>query len=188
LTMIPMSIGWPLGAAWSGRIMAKTGIRTTSLVGVAGLLVSTACLAMITLQTPHWSLFVITFLTGFGFGFAYTSFTGAVLDAVEWNLRGAAMAANTFIRTLGQTLGIAAFGTLLNHAVLGAGLPQGVDVNKILSPEAAHTIAPELLRSVREVLASGLHQVFVVLAVLTVASFLVTLWYPRKPMQQREVS
>jgi EmrB/QacA subfamily drug resistance transporter len=188
LTLIPMSIGWPLGAAWSGRLLAKIGIRTTSLVGLAGLIVSTVWLSLITVSTPHWSLFVITFVVGFGFGFAFTSFTGAVLEAVAWNMRGAAMATNTFIRTLGQTLGIAVFGTLFNHVMLAAGLPQGVDVNKILNPEAAQTIAPEVLHTLRGVLAAGLHQVFVVLAVLAVVSFIVTLWYPREQRKEREAS
>lgn len=188
LTLIPMSIGWPLGAAWSGRLMAKVGIRTLSLAGVAGVIVSTLWLALITASTPHWTLFVITFIVGLGFGFAFTSFTGAVLEAVNWNMRGAAMATNTFIRTLGQTLGIAVFGTLFNHALLSAGLPQDVDVNKILNPGEAQAMAPELLRSVRDVLAVGLHEVFVVLAVLAVSSFLVTLWYPRQQAKEREAS
>jgi EmrB/QacA subfamily drug resistance transporter len=186
LTLIPMSIGWPLGAAWSGRLLAKAGIRSTSLAGLAALVASAIWLASISVDTPHWSLFVITLIVGFGFGFAFTSFTGAVLSAVDWNLRGAAMATNTFIRTLGQTLGIAAFGTLFNHVILRANQIPGTDINQVLNPEQAKLLAPDVLRFLREVLATGLHQVFLVLAVLVVASLAVTLWYPRE--REREAA
>lgn|GEM_PF-6596611 len=178
LTLIPMSLGWPVGAAWSGRLLAKAGIRRTSLIGLAALVVSSLWLASIHVETPHGMLFVITLLVGFGFGFAFTSFTGAVLSAVDWNLRGAAMATNTFIRTLGQTLGIAAFGTLFNHAILRVNERSGTDINQILNPNEAKQLAPDVLRFLREVLAQGLHQVFIVLAVLAAVSLLVTLWYP----------
>ncbi len=180
VTMIPMAIGWPLGAAWSGRLLATMGIRKTSLVGLAALVVGGFWLALIHVNTAHWTLFVLMFVVGFGFGFAFTSFTGAVLQAVDWNLRGAAMATNTFIRTLGQTLGIASFGTLFNHALIAATQTLGVDVNKVLRPEETQLLPPDVLRSLREALASGLHQVFLVLAVLVVASLAVTLWYPRQ--------
>jgi len=187
LTLIPMSLGWPVGAAWSGRLLAKAGIRRTSLIGLAALVASSLWLASIHVETPHGMLFVITLLVGFGFGFAFTSFTGAVLSAVDWNLRGAAMATNTFIRTLGQTLGIAAFGTLFNHAILRVNERPGTDINQVLNPNEAKQLAPDVLRFLREVLAQGLHQVFIVLAVLAAVSLLVTLWYPGKdPRQQAE--
>jgi EmrB/QacA subfamily drug resistance transporter len=180
VTMIPMAIGWPLGAAVSGRLLARIGIRTTSLIGLTMLVISGFWLAVITVNTPHWSLFVMMFLVGLGFGFTFTSFTGAVLSAVDWNLRGTAMATNTFIRTLGQTLGIAAFGTLFNRSLTVANELQGEDVNQVLNPEEAQLLAPEVLHALREALASGLHQVFLVLAVLVVVSLAATLWYPRR--------
>jgi EmrB/QacA subfamily drug resistance transporter len=183
LTLIPMSIGWPLGAAWSGRLLARIGIRTTSLIGVTALIGATLWLAFISPETPHVVLFVITFIVGFGFGFAFTSFTGAVLS-VGWNLRGAAMATNTLIRTLGQTIGIALFGLMLNQSVRGIQGTEGIDVNKILNPETARHLPADVLQAAREALAGGLHQIFVVLALLAVVGLVVTLAYPRQERQE----
>ncbi|QQE73927.1 MFS transporter [Brevibacillus composti] len=183
LTLIPMSVGWPIGAAISGRLLARIGIRTTSLFGVAILIAATTWLATIQPSSPHLLLFGITFLVGLGFGLSFTSFTGAVLS-VPWNLRGVAVSTNSFIRTLGQTLGIALFGTLLNASVRQAQSVENIDVNKILNPHEAGQLPPELLQTVRELLAGGLHQVFVILAVLAVISLLVTLGYPKQRQEE----
>ncbi|EMT50412.1 MULTISPECIES: MDR family MFS transporter [Brevibacillus] len=183
LTLIPMSVGWPIGAALSGRLLAKIGIRPTSLFGVCVLIVATVWLSMIEPTTPHVMLYGITFLFGLGFGFAFTSFTGAVLS-VSWNLRGVAVSTNSFIRTLGQTLGIALFGTLLNSYVQSAPGAENIDVNKILNPHEASLLPQELLQTVRELVAGGLHQIFVILLALAAVSLIVTLAYPREREQE----
>ncbi|USG64933.1 MFS transporter [Brevibacillus ruminantium] len=183
LTLIPMSVGWPIGAALSGRLLSRIGIRTTSLIGVTLLIVATGWLATIHPETPHAMLYGITLLVGLGFGFAFTSFTGAVLS-VPWNLRGVAVSTNSFIRTLGQTIGIALFGTLLNSAVKQAQSLENIDVNKILNPHEAAKLPAELLGTVRELLAGGLHQIFVILAVLAAISWIVTWAYPKETMQE----
>jgi EmrB/QacA subfamily drug resistance transporter len=183
MALVPMSIGWPLAASLSGRLVVKIGARKTALIGVVTLLAASIWLATITMNTPHWVLYVLMFMIGLGFGFTYTSFTVTAISAVDWNLRGASMASSTFIRALGQTLGIAAFGTLFNHAMtsrLPAGLAsQGIDINKVLDPHSGASLSPEIMQAVREALAFGLERVFFVLAIITLAGLLVTLAFPR---------
>ncbi|NGQ95146.1 MFS transporter [Brevibacillus sp. SYP-B805] len=183
MTLLPMSIGWPLAASLSGRLVVKIGARQTSLIGAATLVIAAGWLATISVHTPHWMLYVMMFLVGFGFGFTFTSFTVTTISAVDWHLRGAAMASSTFIRALGQTLGIAVFGTLFNHALTGR-LPadlaaQGFDINKVLHPDGAASLPPETLQAVREALAYGLERVFLVLALIALAGLLVTLAFPK---------
>lgn len=192
LTLLPMSIGWPIASAWSGRMLVKTGARRTALIGAVTLMAGTLALAAVNIHTPHWMLYILMFVIGFGFGFTFTPFTTTTISAVQWNLRGAAMASNTFIRTLGQTLGIAVFGTLFNHAML-ANLPQGLggedfDVNRMLHPDVIGNMAPELAAQIREALASGLHLVFLLLAAITALGLLVTLLFPRKTGEEQPAS
>jgi hypothetical protein len=53
-------------------------------------------------------------LVEIGFGFSVTSFTVVVQSVVNWNMQGAATALLSFVRTLGQMLGVVVFGTIFN--------------------------------------------------------------------------
>ncbi|WP_199614207.1 MDR family MFS transporter [Paenibacillus alkalitolerans] len=159
LTLTPMSIGWPLGAIVSGRIMTRIGTRTTSLIGLLFVCIGAAALSTIGMSTPNLALVFIMFTVGLGFGLSITVITVIVQSSVDWNMRGAATSANTFLRTLGQTLGIAFLGTLLNHR---------------LGTSTANEAVPP------DVLASGLHAVFVSLAVLAVISFAAAFRIPNR--------
>ncbi|MED0675557.1 MDR family MFS transporter [Aneurinibacillus thermoaerophilus] len=184
LALTPMSIGWPLGAILSGRLMLRIGTRNTSLLGLAILIFASLWLASVGMDTSQFALIAIMFFAGLGFGLSVTVFTVVVQSSVNWSLRGAATASNSFVRTLGQTFGIAVFGTLFNAALdrytKGHGLAAGTDMNQLFNPEAVQMIPAQMLDIMREGLAYGLHHVFVVLCVLAVASLLVGFWLPRK--------
>ncbi|OIJ14235.1 MFS transporter [Anaerobacillus alkalilacustris] len=158
LTLIPMSIGWPIAAFFSGRFIVKLGTKPLSLSGVILIFIGTSALAFITSTTPNYILVIIMFIIGLGFGLSFTVFTVIVQSSVQWHFRGTAASSNAFLRTLGQTLGIAVLGAVLNQHI-GGHTNNGTDV------------APEIL-------ATGLHSVFIILAVialicvLLVASFL----------------
>ncbi|WP_134684285.1 MDR family MFS transporter [Brevibacillus migulae] len=190
LTLLPMSIGWPIAAALSGRLVVKIGAGKTALIGTLPLVLATVWLATIRTDTPHWMLYGMTFLVGFGFGFTFTSFTVTAISAVDWSLRGASMAANTFIRSLGQTIGIATFGTLFNQ-MMTSRLPadlaaEGIDVNEVLASDRVQQLAPEIVASLREALAYGLEKVFLVLAVIAVLGLIVTLAFPRDKIAESQ--
>ena len=165
LAMTPMSIGWPIGAVLSGRLMVRIGGRTTSLAGLILICLGTVVLSMININTPNIVLISLMFVVGLGFGLAMTVFTVVVQSSVDWNLRGAATSSNTFLRILGQTLGIAILGTILNHHIAG------FSSNGQVPPE---------------ILAQGLHAIFTVLMVLAFASLIATFWLPKQQTQQKE--
>lgn len=184
MTLLPMSLGWPIAAALSGRLIVKIGARKTALTGTIPLVAATIWLATITADTPHWPLYVMMFLVGFGFGFTFTAFTVTSISAVDWSLRGASMASSTFIRALGQTIGIAVFGTLFNHMMLSR-LPAdlaaaGIDVNQVLDPQQRQNMSPAILQDLQDALAYGLEQIFFGLALIAVVGLLVTLAFPRE--------
>jgi EmrB/QacA subfamily drug resistance transporter len=186
LTLLPMSIGWPLGAVIGGRLMLKIGPRKTAVMGLILILAGTVCLTLIGKSTPEWVLSPIMLMIGFGFGFSMTVYTVIVQSSVGWNLRGAATASNTFLRSLGQTMGVAAFGTLLNHSMKsfmeehpptgGMNVP---DFNQLLAPHNISRIPQTVMVMMRDALALGLHHIFVLLVVIAAVTLFVVLWLPR---------
>lgn len=161
LTLIPMSVGWPLGAFFSGRYIVKLGIKPISLAGVILIALGTIALAFITSSTANLILIIIMFFIGLGFGLSFTVFTVIVQSSVDWSHRGTAASSNALLRTLGQTLGIAILGAVLNQYI-GGHINNGADV------------APEIL-------AAGLHSVFIILAIIaTLCAFLVAGFLPKE--------
>ncbi len=160
LTLIPMSLGWPLGAFVTGRLMVKVGTKPFSILGVVLIVVGTAALSTISIATPNLLLVIIMFVIGIGFGCAMTVFTVVVQSSVETTQRGAAAASNSFLRILGQTVGIAILGTVLNQRIGEVAIHEG-------------EVPPEIL-------ASGLLSVFMILAMLAVLALVIAVWIPKQ--------
>ena len=186
LTLAPISIGWPIGATIGGRLMLRIGGRATTLVGTVAILIGSLWMALLHIDSGQWPLIVIMLIVGFGFGFAMTAYTVLVQSGVDWSMRGAATASNQFMRTLGQTIGVAAFGTWFNQALIGYAKTHqaaqglvGPGINRLLTPETAKQLTPIVHRAMQEGLAFSLHGIFVALAFLAAASLVIVIALPK---------
>ncbi|MDQ0116734.1 MDR family MFS transporter [Paenibacillus harenae] len=162
LVMIPLSIAWPLGAILAGNWIAKLGVRLITVTGACLLLISGIGLALMDPQTPFALFIVYTLLSGLSFGLTLTSLTVTVSSAVGWEQRGSAVASNNFIRTLGQTIGITAFGMMLN-----TGSTNRIDA---------------------ELLEASLHTIFIWVALLSVVILLVSATLPNRRAAEQQSS
>lgn len=188
LTLAPMSIGWLFGSVASGRLIVKTGSRKTALVGVIGLVIGAGGLAFMHENTPLAALLVYTFIYGLGFGYISTLFSIIAQSSVGYEMRGASTALNTFVRTLGQTVGVAVFGTWLNTSIArriaaepaGSGI-SGEDINKLLSPHGDVSLPEESGGLLKHVLEGSLNSLFIVMAVIAVACFVIVARYNNRP-------
>ncbi len=127
--LLPMSIGWPLASSLGGRLLLKAGYKRVAVIGMAVLAASTTWLALLTPESPAWTIPVLLFFFGAGFGFSVTSLTIAVQSSVTWQQRGVATGSLQFVRTVGQTVGVAILGAWLNmylHRYGAAGTAAGL--------------------------------------------------------------
>jgi EmrB/QacA subfamily drug resistance transporter len=196
LTLMPMSIGWPLAATIGGRLMYKVGSKSISVLG--GILIVAGCvwLSLLGVNTPFWHLVAIMVVIGLGMGFSMTPFTVLIQASVPWRLRGSATASNTFMRSLGQTMGVAIYGTWFNQAVttnvkaqFGTGQPPA-DFSKLLSPGATTLHVPkQVLEAVQTVLSHSLHTVFMVVLGTSILTLLSIFLLPlHKTVMQHQVT
>ncbi|PFA62990.1 MFS transporter [Bacillus sp. AFS015802] len=119
VTMLPMSITWPLAAVLSGKLMAKTSIGRITVMGIS--VIAAGCLGLVLFNenTIVPLMMIVTAMIGFGFGLSLTAFTVAVQSSVEWKVRGAAMGTFNLMRNLGQSIGIAVSGLWLSDQLSG---------------------------------------------------------------------
>lgn len=119
ITLMPMSITWPVGAFLTGKWLSKTSIGRLASIGIA--INALGCLGLVFFHanTTLPAMMVVTAILGFGFGIALTVFTVIVQSAVDWKLRGAAIGSNNLMRNLGQAIGIAVSGLWLSDELKG---------------------------------------------------------------------
>ncbi|MCO7124348.1 MFS transporter [Sporolactobacillus shoreicorticis] len=158
LTLMPMSLAWPLGAALAGRYMYQVGSKRTAVIGTILVTLGGIWLAALSLGSPYWYFVGIMIVIGFGMGYAMTPTTVLVQSAVGWSMRGAATASNMLMRSVGQTVGIAVFGTIFNNALSDEKISSG-------GSTAVH-------------LAHGIHLVFICVFFIGIATLIASLLLP----------
>lgn len=156
LTLTPISLSWLVGAFLTGQFLPKLGTRSIAIIGVICIAGGTILLNTITLSTPFWALVGMMALIGLGFGCSFTVYTVVIQSAVETSQRGAATSSHTFLRVLGQTLGIALLGAVFNGVV-------GNNLDNLPG----------------DVLAEGIYVIFSVLAGIALLNLVVTLFIPK---------
>ncbi|HYM17186.1 MAG TPA: MFS transporter, partial [Micropepsaceae bacterium] len=144
-----MLVSWPLASAVSGRILRHFSMRSTLRFG--GMLIPVGAVFLLFLG-PGTNIVVAGIgpaLMGFGMGLLNIVSVIMVQGSVQWSKRGSATASLLFSRTLGNTLGAAALGAILNFGVVLYAKVQGT--SEAATPE--HVRA--LLTSIGDIAGGG---------------------------------
>lgn len=194
LVLAPMSISWMLGSVVGARWIISRGSRLTSLIGMLIIAIGACGMAFIQEGTPLFVMLIFNALYGLGFGFSFSVFTIIAQSSVNYNLRGASNALNSFVKSIGQTVAVAVFGSLINLGIVSrtsGGTASGVqvsqdDINNLLSPEKVHLLPKPLWEELKHVLGGSLHTLFLVMAVIAVLGVLSTLGLRSKAPEPEE--
>lgn len=202
LTLMPMSIAWPVGATLAGRWLYKVGAKRTFVIGSILVVLSSAWLLAIELHSPYWYFVGIMIVMGYGMGWVVTPATVTIQTAVGWQMRGAATGSNQLARSLGQTIGVTIYGSLFNTDVMhyaaqhpGSGITQrqlsGL-LDAVSGGGASTTNLPGTVRTfVDQTLAYALHHIFVWMFAVAALAFVISWWLPshkRILEQQKQVA
>lgn len=117
LIAMPMSLAWPLASNIAGRLMYRVGVKASIVFGSSLVMAGSLWLIAIQMNSPYVFWIGILVLIGLGMGFIATPSTVVVQSVVGWEKRGVANASSMLARALGQTVGIAVFGTIYNQYV-----------------------------------------------------------------------
>ncbi len=163
-----MSIGWPLAAVVAGRMFVRLGVRKLARIGGVTTITGSLLVAFLA-GNGAVQAGIGSFILGVGLGLLSTTYMVAIQSSVEWTQRGVATASNMLMRILGNALGAAVFGGLLNfwlgRILERNGLAGRVSLDSIqdllggASAHAEHLTAP-MLEVLRNGLSESLHLVF----------------------------
>lgn len=184
-----MSIGWPVASAVSARFFLGIGFRDTMLTGSGICLAATAVFLAGGGHLSVWVPVVSTFVLGFGLGLISVCTLVGPQSTVTWQQRGVVTGTVMFCRYLGQSVGAAVFGAIVN-AALGSRLRAAPPGLRGRLPQQVSQIGGELTRPgalgraaaayLRAAIAAAGHDVYLALAGVAVVTLLVALMVPRR--------
>jgi MFS family permease len=196
----------------SGQVTSRIGkykilIVVGSLLSAAGM----AVFAVMDGNTPSWHVVLGMVIVGLGIGLVQPVYTLVVQNSAPREHMGAATASSQFFRSIGSTMGVAVFGTVLlsiYNKDFAAGVPPGTP-DRALKPfsnplllgqirpqlEAAFGKYPggtellhKLLADVRTALIHGLQVIFIMGAIVMAFGIVVNFLLPEVPLRGREAA
>ena len=175
-----MSVTWALASFYGGRLMVRTTYRLTAVMGTLALIAG--CVALITLTPSRGVAWAGagSLLIGIGMGLCNTTFIVSIQAAVPWHQRGAATSSCMFLRFVGQSLGAAAFGAVLNLTMLRAGRGSMNMVDRLLDPVQRAGLAPAEIARLTDLVALGLHNAYLLAGGLSVLALVLALMLPAR--------
>lgn len=196
LLLTPLMLGMVLSSIVSGRLIARWGrYKVFPVAGTAVMTVGYGLLASMTPQTQVGQVFAYMTVVGVGLGMVMQVIVLAIQNGVELEDIGAATASAQFFRMTGGTVGLAAFGAVMNNRLMagvesalgGAGeLPDGVDAERLLNDPAVAGQLPEQLQGVFATeLSAAITLVFSLALPAVVLALLAALRLKELPLQDR---
>jgi len=209
--LTPLMMGAVVGSIVGGQTVSRTGTyKTVAIVGSALVAVGMIVFARMGIDTPRLYVAYGMIISGLGMGLLQPVYTLAVQNVAPRRQMGAATSSTIFFRSIGSTVGVAAFGSIMltrYHTAFEQSMPANVPAaalpyfaNPLLlvqvrpQMEAAFARFPggtallqTLFDNVRASLASGLHLIFVCSAVIMVLAVLLHLVLRSEPLRTRAV-
>ena len=156
------SMSWSLAGIAAGWVMVRTSYRTAGVIGALSLTVGTAML--IALDPARGALWAISgaCIVGIGMGFCNTTFLVSVQMSVGWNERGVATSSVLFMRPLGQMVGAALGGAILNLGIQRYAPEAAATVDRLFDPGLRKGLGAADVAHLSEAIAQSLHEVYII--------------------------
>jgi EmrB/QacA subfamily drug resistance transporter len=192
LRMLPLMAGLLLTSMGSGLVISRTGrYRLFPILGSAGFTVGLYLLSRMGTTTGVLESSVYMFVLGVGLGMVMQVLVLAVQNAVDYRDLGTATSGATFFRTIGSSIGVAAFGAVfasrLTH-YLGQNVPAtatGPCAPGVLAESAENVGAcsPEVHSWLVSAYAASIHMVFLAAVPVGVVAFVLAFLLPEVPLR-----
>jgi EmrB/QacA subfamily drug resistance transporter len=214
IILMPMMIGWVVASTISGQALSRLGghYRIQALVGLAVMAAGMFLISRITVDSSNGRAVFDIVVMGLGLGIALPLFVIAVQNAVPYRIMGAATASVQFFRSIGQTVGLAIFGSIMaSHFASNVVRLTQSDIKGVIGPDALTRLTshPEALmdsnamtqlrdmfgqqgagmaerfvRVLKESLTMAISDVFVIGTAALAVAFVVTLFLKEVPLRR----
>lgn len=207
-----MTLGLVGASAWGGNLITKTGkYKRQAILGLLVSVVGLLLLSQMTADISQGLLVLYLILVGFGIGMGLTVFTITTQNSVGQEYLGVATASTQLFRSIGGTVGVAIFGTILTTSMKGkmasfdqSKVPEDAQetISKFQDPnllldhtqiEAIRSKLPEqmlplfndLMEHLQSALTYALSNVFLAAAIVMFIAVLLTFFIKEVPLRSK---
>jgi EmrB/QacA subfamily drug resistance transporter len=209
--LTPLMMGAVVGSIVGGQAVSRTGTyKSVALIGSTLVAIGMILFARLGMDTPRLYVVYGMVISGLGMGLLQPVYTLAVQNVAPRRQMGAATSSTIFFRSIGSTVGVAAFGSIMltrYHTSFAQSMPAHVPAQALpyfANPLLLVQVRPQmeaafagfpggtallqtLFDNVRASLASGLHLIFVCSAVIMVLAVLLHVLLRSEPLRTRAV-
>ncbi len=179
LVLGAMSVSWALASIVGARIMLRSSYRLTAILG--GVALVTGC-AVLTALTPERGVVFAgagSLVIGIGMGLCSTTFIVSIQASVPWRQRGAATSSTMFLRFIGQSLGAAGCGAVINATLLARDPGATHLVDRLLDPALRLALDPAEIGRLTALVSDALHNAYLLALGFAVIALGLALLMPR---------
>ena len=205
--LTPLMLGIVAGTFVCGQMtLRRRSYRMPIVSGALLVMIGALLFTRMGVTTPSLEVIFAMITAGFGMGLVLPAYTVAVQNAAPHRHMGVATATSTFFRSIGSTVGVAIFGSLLltnYHHEFSSAVPQGIPKeamsafeNPLLLPqlrpqleetfshfENGPRILEKLYANVGTALLGGIEWIFIISAVLMVFVLILNLLIKDVPLR-----
>ena len=175
MQMLPMMGGLFVMSMMTGRVISKIGkYRMFPIAGTFLVAVAMVLLARLQINTPIRVMYIDMGILGFGLGMVMQVLILAVQNTVEFKHMGVATSGATLFRSIGGSIGVAAFGAVFSNGLaarLEKLIPADTELPHALGPAAIHQLPEALRNDYLQAFAGALHTVYLSAACVVVLAF-----------------
>jgi EmrB/QacA subfamily drug resistance transporter len=204
--LTPLMLAFVAASATSGNLISRTGrYRVIAIIGASLTTFGIILMAAMNADTTQGEVIRNMIIAGLGMGLVMPVYTLAVQNVAPPEHMGSATASSQFFRSIGGTVGVAIFGSVLlrmYHASFQRLIPPGTPAS-VLAPfnnplqlrqisALTSTLPPgqllliqRLFGNVRQALLEGLHSIFVMGAVLMSVAVVVNFFLREVPLRKK---
>jgi MFS family permease len=210
--LTPLLMGVVIASIIGGQTISRTGeYKMLGIVGSVLIAIGMIMFARMDASTARSFVATAMVIAGLGMGFLQPVYTLAVQNVAPRERMGAATSSTIFFRSIGSTVGVAAFGSVMltqYHNEFSRSIPQGVPQAALPyfeNPLLLVQVRPQLeqmfgrvpgglqmlqtlFTDVKAALMHGLQEIFFWSAVIMTASILLHLALRRVPLRARSAS
>ena len=209
--LMPMMLAAVASSVGGGQILGRTGrYKALVVVGAALIAIGAWLLSRMGVDTSNTTLTTHMIVMGLGLGIAMSAFLVIVQNQYPVQRLGEVSASLQFFRSIGATVGLAVFGTILNNrfaSAMEANVPAAlrrssqaakIDDPQVLLSEQARVkleaafaqfgsggekLFTAFMDAVRESLAAAIADIFLLAAIVGLVGFVVVLFLREDPLR-----
>ncbi|MBT2255345.1 MDR family MFS transporter [Priestia megaterium] len=190
---LPMMVGAVATSIVSGFLLTKVRYRELFVISFIMPVIGFYLFSKLNISTTTLQVIIFFFITGLGLGVMFGGDNLIVQESVEKEHKGIALATVPLFQSIGATVGVSMFGTLLSSTLtsklssLGDELPKSMadNMNSLEAGGIPNGLTPELFMKIKILFIESFQHIYTYAFVLTIIAFVLCFFLKKEVLSSK---